>query len=298
MRRWIAFILLAGIVLAVGTPTNTSAGQTLYGDASCDGHVNSIDAAVILQYSAGLLHQLGCSGNADVNGDGHTNSLDSALILQYAAGLLTHLGPSATPPRPTASDTTPTTTAEPLPSPGLYWVDCRVFCRLVLAPDVTCVQTPPAHAVSTVVCSSASGGWEMNCSTSGVPTPPRLDCLNSRDGAFYCVPSADRTSGGCQGDAWFGSCNAEAPDPSSTQLHCWRTDGTETSTVDCQITYGADQTEPTATYSCESQGTAFSCELQDATGMLGCAPSSPAGGRFQVGHSRLQSFELIASEKQ
>jgi hypothetical protein len=77
------------------TPTRTrtataTAGAGLTGDANCDGHVNSLDAAVVLQYSAGLLGSLHCAAGADANHDGHVNSLDGALILQYSAGLLNH----------------------------------------------------------------------------------------------------------------------------------------------------------------------------------------------------------------
>jgi CSLREA domain-containing protein len=70
------------------TPT-VSAG--VVGDANCDGHVNSIDAALVLQYGAGLLHTIACQSAADANRDGHINSIDAALILQYSAGLLAHL---------------------------------------------------------------------------------------------------------------------------------------------------------------------------------------------------------------
>ena len=63
------------------------------GDANCDGTVDPIDAAFILQFSAGLLGSLPCAGNADVSGDGITNPLDAALILQFSAGLLGSLPP-------------------------------------------------------------------------------------------------------------------------------------------------------------------------------------------------------------
>ena len=63
------------------------------GDASCDGNVNAIDAALILQFSAGLLGALDCQDAADVNNDGAINSIDAALILQFTAGLLDSLGP-------------------------------------------------------------------------------------------------------------------------------------------------------------------------------------------------------------
>ena len=73
----------------------SSAPPITYGDASCDGGVNSIDAAVILQHAAGLIASLTCPPNADVNGDGRADPLDATLVLQYSAGLISHLGPPA-----------------------------------------------------------------------------------------------------------------------------------------------------------------------------------------------------------
>ncbi len=72
------------------TPTRspTPTPQRVRGDASCDGAVNSIDAALILQRTAGLLPNVPCPQNADVNDDGQINSIDASLVLQYAAGLL------------------------------------------------------------------------------------------------------------------------------------------------------------------------------------------------------------------
>ncbi len=67
--------------------------EGIIGDVSCDGNVNSIDAALVLQRDAGLLPQLPCSENADVNLDGSVNSLDAALILQHDAGFLPTLPP-------------------------------------------------------------------------------------------------------------------------------------------------------------------------------------------------------------
>ena len=63
------------------------------GDSNCDGSVNAIDAALVLQYSAGLLFLLDCGLNAVVNGDDAVNSVDAALILQFSAGLLSNLPP-------------------------------------------------------------------------------------------------------------------------------------------------------------------------------------------------------------
>ncbi len=58
-----------------------------------DGHVNSIDALLILQFDAELTNTLPNEPSADVNENGRVNSIDAALILQYEAGLLHHLPP-------------------------------------------------------------------------------------------------------------------------------------------------------------------------------------------------------------
>ncbi len=63
----------------------------LVGDASCDGEVSAVDAALILQLDAGLIDSVPCPENADVNNDGQINAIDAALILQYVAGLLDEL---------------------------------------------------------------------------------------------------------------------------------------------------------------------------------------------------------------
>ena len=63
------------------------------GDTNCDGVVNPLDAALILQLSAGMIPALPCPGGGDNNGDGITNPLDAALILQFSAGLLGSLPP-------------------------------------------------------------------------------------------------------------------------------------------------------------------------------------------------------------
>ena len=64
---------------------------TLAGDSDCNGSVNSIDAALILQSSAGLLANVPCADGADANHDGSINSIDAALVLQLTAGLLDEL---------------------------------------------------------------------------------------------------------------------------------------------------------------------------------------------------------------
>jgi len=57
------------------------------GDVNCDGRVDAVDAALVLQYSAGLIHTLPCPQNGDVNNDGRIDAVDAALILQVTAGL-------------------------------------------------------------------------------------------------------------------------------------------------------------------------------------------------------------------
>lgn len=70
-------------------PTSTPPGMR--GDVNGDGIVNPIDAALVLQFSAGMLPMLPSFERGDVNQDGTVNAIDAALILQFAAGLLTTL---------------------------------------------------------------------------------------------------------------------------------------------------------------------------------------------------------------
>ncbi len=97
-------VAVRGDIALVGAYWEDSAGSSagavyvysllqpkLTGDANCDGLVSSIDAALVLQFIAGLLDALACEDTADANGDGNLNSIDAALILQYGAGLLTNL---------------------------------------------------------------------------------------------------------------------------------------------------------------------------------------------------------------
>ena len=78
---------------ATPEPTATPFLATLAGDANCDGTVNSIDAAIVLQDTAQLLPFLPCPLNADVNHDSSINAVDATLILQFSAGLINALPP-------------------------------------------------------------------------------------------------------------------------------------------------------------------------------------------------------------
>ena len=72
------------------TPTLTPTPQVV-GDVDCSGEVTSIDAALVLQFIAGLLGILPCQGAADVNESASINSIDAALILQLTAGFFDSL---------------------------------------------------------------------------------------------------------------------------------------------------------------------------------------------------------------
>lgn len=79
------FLVLAGHA-AAGT-------SSLSGDANCDGKVNAIDAALILQFDVGLLSSLRCQDNAETNRDGRINAIDALRVLQVVAGFMDTLEP-------------------------------------------------------------------------------------------------------------------------------------------------------------------------------------------------------------
>lgn len=83
-----------GIIEAAITVTGTPCEPPVpAGDANCDGDATAVDAALILQLSAGIVDSLECEDAADVNGDGAGNSIDAALVLQFAAGIIDSLSP-------------------------------------------------------------------------------------------------------------------------------------------------------------------------------------------------------------
>ncbi len=73
------------------TSTPTPTPQGVRGDVNCDGRTDPVDAALLLQFGAGLVGSLACQQNADVNHDGAVNAIDAALVLQYSAGLISSL---------------------------------------------------------------------------------------------------------------------------------------------------------------------------------------------------------------
>jgi hypothetical protein len=89
----LAFIkpVLIGATVSCYEPQHGGPGFMM-GDANCDQQVSSVDAAVVLQYEAGLIENQGCLAASDVNRDGRTDSIDASLILQREAGLIADFG--------------------------------------------------------------------------------------------------------------------------------------------------------------------------------------------------------------
>lgn len=73
---------------AVGCVAAGPGPSSTLGDVNCDGRVNSVDAALVLQLTARLINSVPCPQNADVNDDGRITSVDATIILQMEAGLI------------------------------------------------------------------------------------------------------------------------------------------------------------------------------------------------------------------
>ena len=71
------------------SPTATRTPAKACGDVNDDGHVNSIDAQLILQLKVAFITTLPNLPSADVNHDGQITAVDSQLILQFEVGLIT-----------------------------------------------------------------------------------------------------------------------------------------------------------------------------------------------------------------
>ncbi len=96
MKKFIAAILALCIVAGV---TIISYAESIYGDVTKDGKVNSSDALMILRYSVGIEKSIDTK-LADINHDGKINSTDALLALQISIGK-------------TPAETVKTTTATP-----------------------------------------------------------------------------------------------------------------------------------------------------------------------------------------
>ena len=72
------------------TTTPTPTREKLLGDVNGNGSIDSIDAALVLQFVADFIDSV---SNADVNEDSEIDSIDAALILQFGAALITRLPP-------------------------------------------------------------------------------------------------------------------------------------------------------------------------------------------------------------
>jgi hypothetical protein len=89
MKRFTAGLLLC-LALLAGAVTPAGA-ESVCGDISQDDEINSIDAAIVLQYVAGLNYP-DAFLKGDVNVDHIVDALDVLLILQHDAGLIQLLG--------------------------------------------------------------------------------------------------------------------------------------------------------------------------------------------------------------
>lgn len=59
------------------------------GDANCDGNIDPMDAAYVLQYYVGNIGIDQLQGDCDTSGDGNVDPMDAAYILQYYVGNIT-----------------------------------------------------------------------------------------------------------------------------------------------------------------------------------------------------------------
>jgi len=124
MKRMKATLfVLVGLLLAGGIFANldsVSGSTKKLGDVDCDGYINSIDAALILQFSAHLIKSLPCEAVADVNGNGKIDAVDAAIILQFKAGFIDWLGEikkaTSTPTRILKNTPTRMPTKTPVPT--------------------------------------------------------------------------------------------------------------------------------------------------------------------------------------
>ncbi|MCI0849418.1 MAG: dockerin type I repeat-containing protein [Chloroflexi bacterium] len=82
-------LLLVLAIAAAGRPASAGAGlpANIRGDVNCTRAVDSVDAALVLQFTAALIETFACPEAADVDGNASVNSIDANLILQLNGGL-------------------------------------------------------------------------------------------------------------------------------------------------------------------------------------------------------------------
>ena len=123
------------------------------GDVNCSGRVNAIDAELVLQKEARLVHSLSCEEAGDVNGDTIINAVDAELILQFEAGLIDKLPakkePATLTPTRTATRTRtptspPTRTPTRTPTPTASATETRTN-----TPTKTSTNTPTETSTRT-----------------------------------------------------------------------------------------------------------------------------------------------------
>lgn len=83
----IAGIAVAVILLVLPSSSRTGLAGGSLGDVNCDGNVNAVDAALILQFSAGLIGPLSCDGGSTTN----TPDPSANDILLFTRASLTQL---------------------------------------------------------------------------------------------------------------------------------------------------------------------------------------------------------------
>ena len=117
LGRRVAFPLSSIILAATAACTSgQAAGEATFGDVNCSGQSNSIDAALVLQRTAGLVDSLACEDAGDVNGDDLLNAVDAALMLQKDAGLIDRFPREKEPTATNTATRTATRTSTRIPT--------------------------------------------------------------------------------------------------------------------------------------------------------------------------------------
>ncbi|MCH8162125.1 MAG: dockerin type I repeat-containing protein [Chloroflexi bacterium] len=126
----IAVALVLAILPSPKAEDASAGGPTFVGDVNCDGTANSIDAALILQFDAGLIPSLACIQDADVNEDGFINAIDAALLIQFCVCPLESLPPWEPTPAGLSGDVDCNGTVDAVDATLILQFDARLISRL------------------------------------------------------------------------------------------------------------------------------------------------------------------------